>query len=103
MLRGLSFPGKLGVICPSKRHVPQTTARCKGHGFDPVVVPLSPYDHEQARGPRPPFRAEGVGLVLLDCMGFQRKARQALQAELGVPLIVANLLVARVVGEMLGE
>ena len=103
VLRGVSFPGKLGVICPSKRHVPQTTARWKGHGFDPVVVSLSPYKHGSDAVDVTPFRTEGVGLVLLDCMGFQRKARQALQAELGVPLIVANLLVARVVGEMLGE
>ena len=49
VLRGVAFPGRLGVICPSTRHVPQTEARWRGHGFDPVVVPLSPYDH----GPDP--------------------------------------------------
>jgi len=103
VLRGVSFPGRLGVICPSQRHVPQTQARWRGHGWDPVVVPLSPYDH----GPDPDaagqFHRAGVGLVLLDCMGFRRGARRELQEALGVPLIVANLLVARVVGEMLGE
>jgi protein AroM len=103
VLRGVTFPGKLGVICPSERHVPQTAARWKGHGFDPVVIPLSPYDHDAGTVDPEPFRAAGVGLVLLDCMGFRRSARRDLQEKLNVPLVVANLLVARVVGEMLGE
>ena len=103
VLRGVAFPGRLGVICPSARHVPQTEARWRGHGWDPVVVPLSPYEHGPDPGAADRFRREGVGLVLLDCMGFRRSARRELQDALGVPLIVANLLVARVVGEMVGE
>ncbi len=103
VLRGVAFPGRLGVICPSTRHVPQTEARWRGHGFDPVVVPLSPYDHGPDPGAADVFREAGVGLVLLDCMGFRRSARRELQDALGVPLVVANLLVARVLGEMLGE
>jgi len=102
VLRGIAFPGRLGVICPSARHVAQTDARWRGHGFDPVVVPMSPYEHAPAPDAAGMFRSEGVGLVLLDCMGFRRDARRALQDALGVPLVVANLLVARVVGEMLG-
>lgn len=103
VLRGVSFPGRLGVICPSERHVAQTTARWRGHGFDSVVVPLSPYEHGAGGVDAGPFTAAGVGLVLLDCMGFRRGTRRELQEALGVPLIVANLLVARIVGEMLGE
>ena len=103
VLRGVAFPGRLGVICPSTRHVPQTEARWRGHGWDPVVVPLSPYEHGPDPGAADRFRREGVGCVLLDCMGFRRRARRELQDALGVPLIVANLLVARVVGEMVGE
>ncbi len=103
VLRGVAFPGRLGVICPSTRHVPQTEARWRGHGWDPVVAPLSPYEHGPDPGAAERFRREGVGCVLLDCMGFRRGARRELQDALGVPLIVANLLVARVVGEMVGE
>src|SRR3989442_14429864 len=49
VLRGLSHPGRLGVLTPSERHVPQTTARWRADGFDAAVVPLSPYE-----GPDPP-------------------------------------------------
>ena len=102
VLRGVAFPGRLGVIAPSPRHVEQTAARWRGHGFDPVVVSLSPY-HDVALGDAAAcLRDRDVGLLLLDCMGFRREARRELQEALGVPLIVANLLVARVVGELLG-
>ena len=48
-LRGMSWPGRLGVVTPSVPHVPQTEARWRGDGFDPVVVPLSPYEEEIRR------------------------------------------------------
>jgi predicted NBD/HSP70 family sugar kinase len=35
-------------------------------------------------------------------IGFRRPLREALQAKLGVSVIVANLLVARLVAEMVG-
>ncbi|MBI4588271.1 MAG: AroM family protein [Candidatus Rokubacteria bacterium] len=109
VLRGLTFTGRVGVLTPSARHVPQTEARWRGYGFDPVVVPLSPYEalgegtaalgvSAAART----LRGAGAGLVLLDCIGFRRQTRQALQAALHVPVVVANLLVARVVAELLG-
>jgi len=114
VLAGVTVPGRLGVITPSVRHVPQTRARWQSHGHDAVVVALSPYDGARADAREKAhdagalgavaatLRAGGVGLVLLDCMGFRREAREALRAALGVPVIVANLLVARVVAEMVG-
>lgn len=109
VLSGVKFAGRLGVLAPSARHVPQTAARWREYGYDPVVDALSPYGgaHEAAataplEATSRAFKAAGVGLVVLDCMGFRREAREALRAALGVPVVVANLLVARVVGEMMG-
>jgi protein AroM len=41
LLRAMAFPGRLGVLTPSERHVPQTTARWRASGFDAHVAPLS--------------------------------------------------------------
>jgi len=101
VLRGLSFSGRLGVLTPSSRHVPQTEARWRAHGFDPVVAAMSPYEDEAGTDALAAFKAGSAGLILLDCIGFRRDAREALRAALGVPVIVANLLVARVVAELL--
>jgi protein AroM len=102
-LRGLSWPGRLGVLTPSVPHVPQTEARWRGDGFDPVVASLSPYEEEDpaalARA-ADAMRAGGAGLVVMDCMGFRRKTRDELRGLTGVPVLLANLLVARVVAEL---
>jgi protein AroM len=104
VLRGLSHPGRLGVLTPSERHVAQTTARWRADGFEAVVVPLSPYDEHD-----PPALARataallegGAGLVVMDCIGFRDVTRRDLAARLGVPVLVANLLVARLAAELL--
>ena len=49
--------------------------------------------------------AEGVrgsGLVVMDCMGFRRKTRDEMAGLTGAPILLANLLVARVVAELCG-
>src|SRR5215831_3944284 len=104
-LRGMSWPGRLGVVTPSVPHVPQTEARWRRDGFDPVVVPLSPYEEEspsELERTGKALRAANAGLVALDCMGFRRKTRDELQRLTGAPVLLANLLVARVVAEACG-
>src|SRR5947199_226447 len=102
VLRGVSSEGRLGVLTPSERHVEPTTRRWREHKFAPVVVAASPYRHAAPISVvADRLRAGGVGFVVLDCIGFQRSQRDALQAALDVPVIVANLLVARVVAELL--
>ncbi len=104
VLRGLSHPGRLGVLTPSERHVPQTTARWRADGFDAAVVPLSPYEeHDPAAVARAAaaLREAGAGVVVMDCIGFRDVTRRDLAARLGVPVLVANLLVARLAAELL--
>ena len=103
VVRGIAFGGRLGVVTPSERHVTQTQARWASYGFDPFVVAASPYE-EAASIPiaAEAFKAGGAGLIVLDCIGFRRESRVALQQTVGVPVIVPSLLVARVVAELLG-
>ena len=104
-LRGLSCPGRLGVLTPSVPHVPQTEARWRRDGFDPVVAPLSPYEEEDPAAVKraaEAMRAGGAGLLVMDCMGFRRKTRDELSELIGVPVLLANLLVARVIAELSG-
>ena len=105
VLRGMRWPGRLGVLTPSVPHVPQTEARWRADGFDPVVVPLSPYEEEDPAAlvrAADLLRSARAGLVVLDCMGFRRETRNELQDLTGVPVLLANLLVARVIAEVCG-
>jgi protein AroM len=102
-LRGMAWPGRLGVVVPSVPHIPQGVERWRGEGFDPVVVALSPYEEEDpAAVRRAATDLPGVGLVVMDCMGFGRKTRDEMRELTGVPVLLANLLVARVVAELCG-
>src|SRR3989441_9728839 len=79
-LRGMRWPGRLGVVTPSEKHVPQTEARWRRDGFAPVVDPLSPYEHEDAAAlarVATSLREAGAGLALIDCQRFHPKARAA--------------------------
>ena len=106
-LRAISFTGRLGVLTPSSRHVAQTEARWRSHGFDPVVVPLSPYesghpaDGAELGAIAQALRAGDAGLVVFDCIGFTRQLGTALRQALAIPMLVANRLVARVVAELI--
>jgi protein AroM len=105
LLRGMSWPGRLGVLTPSLRHVPQTEARWRRDGFDAVVAPLSPYEEEDATALRraaTAMRDGEAGVIVMDCMGFRRKTREELRALTGVPVFLANLLLARVIAEACG-
>ena len=106
LLRAMTFPGRLGVLTPSERHVPQTDARWRESGFDALVAPLSPYEEEDPAAVRraaAALRAGGVGLIVMDCIGFRRKTRDEIAHLAGAPALVANLLVARVATELLGR
>lgn len=104
VLRGLAWSGRLGVLTPSAAHVPQTLARWRGYGFDPAVAVLSPYEEDDGRALG--LAVEGLGggeagVVVLDCMGYRRKVKAEVRARLGVPVLQANLLLARVAAELL--
>ncbi len=106
LLRAMTFRGPLGVLTPSERHVPQTTARWRAAGFDARVAPLSPYEEQDPAAVRraaEQLRAAGAGLVVMDCIGFRRKTRDEIAQLTGAPTLVANLLVARVAAELLGR
>ena len=104
VLRSLSWSGRLGVLTPSAAHVPQTMTRWRGYGFDPVVGILSPYEEADpaALGLAVEALAGGeAGIVVLDCMGYRRKVKEEIRAHLGVPVLHANLVLARLAAELL--
>jgi protein AroM len=101
LLRGMSWPGRLGVLTPSVPHVPQTEARWRRDGFDAIVAPLSPYEEEDAaalprrhRHERRRRRPDRDGLH-----GLPPQNARRVRALTGVPVLLANLLLARVIAE----
>src|SRR5215475_5990261 len=78
LLRGLTWEGRLGVLTPSVRHVPQTEARWREVGFDAAVVPLSPTKSTIPRPSlAPPRRSVRVGSASSSWTASASAARRA--------------------------
>lgn len=45
--------------------------------------------------------AEGADVLVLDCLGYHQKHRDLLQKQLDVPVLLSNVLVARLAAELL--
>lgn len=46
--------------------------------------------------------AQGADVLMLDCLGFHQRHRDLLQKALDVPVLLSNVLVARLASELLG-
>src|SRR4030095_5844384 len=67
LLRAMVFPRRLGLLTPSERAVPHTTARWRAAGFDAQGAPLSPYEENDSAAVRraaETLRAGKAGLVV---------------------------------------
>ncbi|HHY11183.1 MAG TPA: AroM family protein [Firmicutes bacterium] len=93
---------RLGVFIPDSEQVKQAKLRwssVNGHVF---VQPASPYGcpgGKLAAAER--LKQAGVQMAVLDCIGYTLGDKQAVQGILGVPVVLARSVVARVIAELL--
>ncbi|HBN1930070.1 TPA: AroM family protein, partial [Escherichia coli] len=45
--------------------------------------------------------AKGADVIMLDCLGFNQRHRDLLQKQLDVPVLLSNVLIARLAAELL--
>lgn len=94
---------KLGVVTPLADQREQTLEKWEGNGISPVVVAVSPYDKEREgfyHGAKQ-LVDQGAEIILLDCMGYVEECRRIVQEASGLPVILSNALMAKLISEML--
>jgi protein AroM len=69
----------------------------------PVFAAVSPYGDtaDAVLDAGKQLKAQGAAALLLDCIGFTERHRQAL-LPLDLPVILSNAVAAKAVGELLG-
>lgn len=93
--------GRLGVLLPTTGQLDWmrgrwATARRAFHG-----AAVSPYTGREAlAGAARSLAAAGADLVVLDCMGFDRRMKQVVAEASGRPVIQASRLIGRIVAEL---
>lgn len=94
-------PQRLGVLIPIPEQVEAATERWSACVPEVHVVVADPYgDADRMPAAAREIRASRPELILMDCMGFQEKHRRAVRETTGVPTVLANAAVSRLLAEV---
>ena len=98
----------VGVLTPAAAQIPWQATRWRAtlpDRHEIVIATASPYASEWRAAFRTPLEelaGRRPGLVVMDCLGYDRAMRDAVRARLGVPTILARTVLARAAAELLG-
>jgi protein AroM len=95
--------GTVGVMLPHEGQMRMMSRKWSTPTRQFIGAAVSPYSgqSELARQAHT-LRDSGAAMIVLDCMGFDGAMKQLVAAESGLPTILANRLVGRVVEELVG-
>lgn len=104
VVSALAGKSRLGIIRPSATQISATEEEYQSRlGLDTLVTSASPYEGEplaNARRAARDLKEFKPALVWMTCVGMQEDMRQTVQEELGVPVILARSLLARLIAEL---
>ncbi len=93
---------RLGVIAPDKDQIKQAGRRWSqvtGHVYVEAASPYGPCEEILAAAER--LKNADVQLAVLDCIGYTVSMKETVKQILGVPVVLARSIVARVIAELL--
>jgi protein AroM len=96
--------GKLGVLVPLAEQ--KEDARAKWEKAGPAVCAeiLNPYEKaKDVEGAIKNFTDAGVGLIVLDCIGYSTRVKEEIRAALGKPVLLARAALAQALRGFAGK
>jgi protein AroM len=103
VVAGLIEKRQLGVIVPIASQIGSESGKWRPLHRPPIFAAASPYaatpDALVDTGTE--LQARGANAILLDCIGFTERHREAL-LPFGLPVILSNAVVAKALSELLG-
>jgi protein AroM len=104
IVTALAAGRRLGIVKPDGGQVEGETRRYASLGIDARVTSASPYlgdaRIDAARAAAEELRAQDVELVWMTCVGMDERMREAVRQVVDRPVILAQALLGRVVGEV---
>ena len=93
---------QVGIIVPLAEQVQSEAGKWASLARSPIYGVASPYaaDHTALQQAAEDLRQRGAELLLLDCMGFVEAHRKVAIHASGLPTILSNALVAKLVSEL---
>lgn len=97
---------KLGIIGPLEKQPKLLAEKWSDLAQAPVYVSASPYTYDKSvfQVATQELKDENVSLILLDCMGYTEEMKRVVLREAGdIPIILSNVLVIKIVSELMSE
>ena len=103
VVAGLVEKRQLGVIVPIASQIGSERGKWQPLHRPPVFAAASPYagNDDALLDAGKQLKAQGADAILLDCIGFTERHREAL-LPLGLPVILSNAVAAKALSELLG-
>ncbi|TDF94428.1 AroM family protein [Paenibacillus piri] len=101
-IKAMVGPRRLGVLVPLAEQTESLRSKYELHGLDPVFAVASPYKNNEANFHEAARELKGqADLILLDCMGYTEQARRLMAEATGLPVVLSNAIMAKLVSEMI--
>jgi len=99
---GLASNRRLGIIVPVAAQITSESGKWKALECPPIFAAASPYTAtpEAIAAAGLSLARNGAEMLLLDCIGFIEAHREELAHACGLPVVLSNALMAKIVGEM---
>ena len=103
LVPNFSVNGKIGVIVPEEDQIDQMGKKWEETGLEVSAAAGSPYKGiEEVKMAAQKLKTENVDVIVLDCIGYNKKMKLAAEEITGKPVVLSRTMVARVASELTG-
>lgn len=93
---------QIGVMIPNNNQNQMMEGKWGKSGVQPMIETASPYSEiKDILKAGKKLKDKGAEYILMDCMGYTETMKKLLTKELGLPVILSNALMAKIVSEIL--
>lgn len=94
---------QVGIMVAVEEQIRQQINKWRNLSKSPCFAVASPYlpDDEKLVDAALSLQEQGAGVVVLDCIGYHQRHRDFLQKLLGIPVLLSNVLVAKLAAELI--
>lgn len=93
---------RIGVIVPILEQTESLKPKYSHYGMNPLFAVASPYIFDEVNFHQAANELKDkVDIILLDCMGYTEEARALVSKISGLPVILSNAIMAKIVSEMI--
>ncbi|MFC3419058.1 AroM family protein [Salinicoccus hispanicus] len=93
---------KMGLLIPHENQKSMMEDKWGKYGLDPLIASASPYlDLDEIVVSAKSLEQSNADFILMDCMGYTEEMKEAVSAQVTIPVILSNTLMVKILSEFL--